>query len=82
MKTLTGFPATLTVNNVHINNCEVLGLKGIGGYVGQTQGNPTITITGYNTIQNLTLTTTDTGDDNIKTYQFNTFTQKEFLMRI
>ena len=30
----------------------------------------------------LTLTTTDTGDDNIKTYQFNTFTQKEFLMRI
>lgn len=30
----------------------------------------------------LTLTTNDTGDDNIKTYQFNTFTQKEFLMRI
>ena len=30
----------------------------------------------------LTITTTDTGDDNIKTYQFNTFTQKEFLMRI
>ena len=61
LKTLTGFPATLTVNNVHINNCEVLGKKGIGGYVGQTQGNPTITITGYNTIQNLTLTTT--GDE-------------------
>ena len=30
----------------------------------------------------LTLTTTDTGDDNIKTFEFNTFTQKEFLMRI
>lgn len=30
----------------------------------------------------LTLTTNETGDDNIKTYQFNTFTQKEFLMRI
>lgn len=30
----------------------------------------------------LTLTTTDTGDNNIKTFKFNTFTQKEFLMRI
>lgn len=30
----------------------------------------------------LTLTTTDTGDNNIKTFEFNTFTQKEFLMRI
>lgn len=30
----------------------------------------------------LTLTTNETGDNNIKTYQFNTFTQKEFLMRI
>ena len=30
----------------------------------------------------LTLITTDTGDDNIKTFEFNTFTQKEFLMRI
>lgn len=46
---------SLTVNNVHVENCEVFGKKKVGIITGTIHKSVTLNIQGYNTVKNCTI---------------------------
>lgn len=46
---------SLTVNNVHVDNCEVFGNKKVGIITGTIRNDASLNISGYNTVKNCTI---------------------------